>query len=124
MASLSKEYAQKNTFWRRWAAFYILLILFFGSWGVQFVSQLRAEQNEARQHGQELQMNDFWPRFWASTAENWQSEWLQLATQALLIAGFSEYIFRKGDEEHYKTQLMIEELQRQLHQSRAPKGRK
>jgi hypothetical protein len=59
-------------------------------------------------------MEEFWPQFWQSTMENWQSEWLQLFTQGLIIAGYAEYLFRKGNEEHYKTHLMIEELRNAL----------
>ncbi len=59
-------------------------------------------------------MSEFWPEFWSATFENWQSEWLQLAMQALLIAGFAEYVFRKGDEEHFRTQLMINELRHEI----------
>ena len=112
--NLEQEYRKKNTFWRRWASFFILMILFFGSWGVQFVSQVQVEKQEAEQHGQQFQMAEFWPKFWQSTMENWQSEWLQLATQALIIAGFADYLFRKGNEDHYKTHLMIEELRADL----------
>ena len=69
-------------------------------------------------HGQSFNMDEFWPQFWSSTFENWQSEWLQLATQALLISGFSAVLFRKQNEEQYRTQLMIEELKDEI------KGRK
>ena len=59
-------------------------------------------------------MDDFWPQFWSSTFENWQSEWLQLTTQALLISAFASVLFRKQDEEHYKTQIMIEQLRKEM----------
>ena len=59
-------------------------------------------------------MDDFWPQFWLSTFENWQSEWLQLTTQALLISAFASVLFRKQDEEHYKTQIMIEQLRKEM----------
>jgi hypothetical protein len=111
---LKNEYRKKNTFWRNWASAIILLVLFFGSWGGQFATQLQVSKQEAQQHGQEFQMSEFWPEFWQSTFENWQSEWLQLFTQALIVAGFADYLFRKGNEDHYKTQLMIEELQNEL----------
>ena len=114
MAELKKEYKKKNTFFKNWGAVFILLAFFLASWGGQFAAQLQAEKQLAEQHGQEFQMTEFWPEFWSATFENWQSEWLQLATQALLIAGFSAYVFRKQDEEHYKTQLMIEQLQKEI----------
>jgi hypothetical protein len=112
--SLQQEYRKKNTFWRRWAAVIILFAFFFLSWGGQFLSQMSAFKNEAQEHGQEFQMSEFMPEFWTSTFENWQSEWLQLATQGIMIAGFADYIFRKGNEDQYKTHLMIDELRREL----------
>ncbi len=114
MASLKEDYNRKNTFWRKWAAVFILFAFFFLSWGGQFASQLQEVKQQSEQHGQQFQMSEFWPEFWSATFENWQSEWLQLATQALLIAAFADYLFRKGNEDHYKTQLMIEELRKEM----------
>lgn len=114
MADLKTEYQRKDTFWRRWAAVFILLAFFVLSWGGQFATQLQAEKNMAEQHGQTFQMSEFWPEFWSATFENWQSEWLQLTAQAILVAGFAEYLFRKGEEEHYRTHLMIEELRAEI----------
>ncbi len=111
---MTNEYKKKANFWTNWGAVIILTIFFLGSWAGQFVTQLRVQQNEALQHGQEFTMEEYWPQFWASTFENWQSEWLQLGTQALLISGFAAYIFRKQDEEHFKTQRMIDELRQEI----------
>lgn len=120
MADLKTDYKNKDSFWRRWAAVIILVVFFLLSWAGQFLTQLQAEKQNTEQHNQAFKMSDYWPQFWSATFENWQSEWLQLATQALIVAGFSSYLFRKGDEEHYKTQLMIEDLQKQLKQRQIP----
>lgn len=114
---MEREYKKKDTFWRNWGAVFILAAFFLVSWAGQFGNQLIVEQQEAQQHNQTFSMQEFWPQFWASTFENWQSEWLQLATQALLISGFAAVIFRKQDEEHYKTQIMIEQLRKDLKKS-------
>ena len=114
MATLRQEYSNKDTFWRKWTALIILFAFFFLSWGGQYVTQLQQVKQEAKAHGQTFQMSDFWPEFWSATFENWQSEWLQLATQAILIAALADYLFRKGNRDHYKTQLMIEELRKEL----------
>ena len=114
MANLKKEYAEKDTFWRRWTAVIILFVFFFLSWGGQLVFQMEEVKQQSEQHGQQFQMNEFWPEFLSATFENWQSEWLQLATQALLIAAFADTFFRKGNEDHYKTHLMIEELRQEI----------
>lgn len=111
---MEQEYKKKNTFLRNWGAVLILVAFFFASWTGQFVNQMIVQQNEAQEHSQTFSMDEFWPQFWASTFENWQSEWLQLATQALLISGFAAVIFRKQDEEHYKTQLLIEQLRKEI----------
>lgn len=116
MAPLRQEYQQKDTFWRRWTAVLLLIAFFLFSWGGQFTSQLTVARQESAEHGQEFQMSDFWPQFWASTFENWQSEWLQLTMQAILIAALADYLFRTGNRDHYKTQLMIEGLQEEIKQ--------
>lgn len=114
MATLQQDYKQKDTFWRRWTAVIILFAFFFLSWGGQFVSQMEQVKQQSEEHGQAFSMSEFWPEFWTSTFENWQSEWLQLATQAILIAALADYLFRKGNQDHYKTQLMIEELRQEI----------
>lgn len=109
-----QEFRKKDTFWSKWGAVVILAIFFLGSWGGQFATQLASEQQIAQQHGQAFSMEEFWPEFFSATFENWQSEWLQLTVQALLLAGFTNYVFRKQNEEHYKTQIMIDDLRREL----------
>jgi len=46
------------------------------------------ERNEAEQHGQAFTWSDFFPQFFSSTFENWQSEFLQLVWQAAGLALF------------------------------------
>lgn len=111
---MEDEYKKKDTFWRNWGAVFILAFFFLASWGGQFVNQLEVQRQESQEHGQVFEMDEFWPQFWSSTFENWQSEWLQLTTQALLISGFAAVIFRKQDEEHFRTQLMIEQLRKDI----------
>lgn len=57
--------------------------LFVLSWAGQFASQVVTVMNEAAQHGQSFMWSDFFPQFFASTFENWQSEFLQLLWQAI-----------------------------------------
>lgn len=114
MSDLSREYKQKDTFLRRWAALFILIIFFVSSWGGQFYFQMQEAKQQSEEHGQVFTMDQFMPQFWSATFENWQSEWLQLAVQALLIAALADYLFRTGNRDHYKTQLMIEELRKEI----------
>jgi hypothetical protein len=109
-----QEFRKKDNFWTKWGAVVVLGVFFLASWGGQFAMQLRSEQLIAEQHGQEFVMDDFWPEFFSSTFENWQSEWLQLFVQALLLAGFTSYVFRKQNEEHYKTQIMLDDLRKEI----------
>lgn len=124
MADLMREYKRKNTFLRKWGALLILVVFFILSWGGQFYFQMQATRQESQQHGQEFSMNEFLPQFWSSTLENWQSEWLQLATQAVLIAALADYFFRKGNQDHYKTQLMIDELRNDLKKAPSAKNKR
>lgn len=55
-----------------WGAVYVLVLLFLGSWAGQYVSQVLVEGEE-------------FSAFVASTFENWQSEFLQLAVQCLIV---------------------------------------
>jgi hypothetical protein len=64
--------------------------LFLLSWTGQFFTQLLVVRNESAEHGQPFEWSDFMAQFFASTFENWQSEFLQLVWQA---AGLSLLLF-------------------------------
>ena len=64
--------------------------LFLLSWTGQFLTQMVVVRNEAAEHGQPFQWPDFLAQFFASTFENWQSEFLQLVWQA---AGLTLLLF-------------------------------
>jgi hypothetical protein len=57
--------------------------LFVLSWLGQFVFQVATVSNEAAEHNQSFSWSEFWPQFFSSTFENWQSEFLQLLWQAV-----------------------------------------
>ena len=63
-------------------------LFFLVSWSGQFVTQLLVEQGEAEQHGQSFEWSQFFAQFFASTFENWQSEFLQLLWQVVGLAYF------------------------------------
>ncbi|MFH8805212.1 hypothetical protein ACH4F6_37680 [Streptomyces sp. NPDC017936] len=67
---------------RYWGAVYILALLFAGSWA----GQAWAMQPEIHDKG--------WVEFWSATFENWQSEWLQLVFQAVLLLGAKHLMFK------------------------------
>ena len=91
---------------------YVLLALFLGSWLGQFVTMLIEAGNEARAHGEGFSMADFWPQFWASTFENWQSEWLQLFVQGGLLLGMKHVLFKADAEDTERIEAKLDALLR------------
>lgn len=73
----------------------VLGLLFLVSWLGQFLVQLRSFTDQQEQHGQAFSWGQFWPEFWQSTLENWQSEFLQLLSFVVLSA----YLIHRGSAE-------------------------
>jgi hypothetical protein len=73
------------------------LTLFLVSWVSQLFVEWRVFADEQRDHGADPRFwsADFWETFWQSTLENWQSEFLQIATFAIAAA----YLVYKGSSE-------------------------
>jgi hypothetical protein len=71
--------------------------LFLVSWIGQLVVEWLQFVDEQREHDEVARFwsADFWETFWQSTLENWQSEFLQLATFTI-AAGYLVY---KGSSE-------------------------
>lgn len=86
--------------WRRWGVVYILAVLFLASWAAQLVAQLPKIGGEG------------WTEFWSATFENWQSEWLQLATQAWLVVGLADRVFTKSKEDVARLESKVDALVR------------
>ena len=73
--------------WHKAYSFGIITgVLFLLSWTGQFIFQVATVSNEANEHGQSFSWSEFFPQFFASTFENWQSEFLQLLWQAAGLA--------------------------------------
>jgi hypothetical protein len=62
--------------------------------------------------GQAIAMlpQDGWRQFWAATFENWQSEWLQLVAEAVLLLGLGHLIFRADKEQSDRIEAKLDEL--------------
>ena len=101
---------------RRWGAVYLLLALFAGSWLGQFLTQLSQFVSEQQQHGAAFSWAEYLPTFFASTFENWQSEWLQLVFQAILLLGAKHLIFQVDAQD-------LERIERKLDDLREAYGR-
>jgi hypothetical protein len=79
----------------------VLFALFVASWAAQAIAQIGFE-------------HEGWPAFWAATFENWQSEFLQLASFVIL----AKYLIyrgspqsRDGDDD---TRTQLDRIERRL----------
>jgi hypothetical protein len=99
---------------RRWGAVYLLLLLFLGSWMGQLLTQLSEFRSDQAVHGEPFVRADFLVQFFASTFENWQSEWFQLIFQAILLLGAKHWIFQVDAEDLERMEKKIDALQERL----------
>jgi hypothetical protein len=83
----------------------VLLLLFLGSWVGQAVVQVDV-------------LDESWAEFWASTLENWQSEFLQLLTFMVLT---SFLIFRGSPESRDSDDELNDKVDEILQHIRAEK---
>lgn len=84
---------------KRWGAAWILLALFVTSWTAHAVVQL-------------VLLKETGLDFWHSTLENWQSEWLQLLVQAVLVVGLADKLFKKSTEQMDRIEKKLDELKK------------
>lgn len=87
--------------------------LFLFSWIGQFFFQMTVESNEASQHGQSFAWGEFLPQFFASTFENWQSEFLQLIWQAAGLALFYYWGSSQSRESDERIEAKLDALLRE-----------
>jgi hypothetical protein len=99
---------------RRWGAVWVLLVLFLGSWLGQFFTQLSEFKSEQQSHQQPFSWSEYFPAFFAATFENWQSEWLQLVFQAILLLGAKHWIFQVDAEDLERIEKKIDGIQETL----------
>jgi hypothetical protein len=99
---------------KRWGAAYLLLVLFVAAWAGQLIAMLVEAGNEARQHGEPFSVSEFWPQFWSATFENWQSEWLQLLVQAVILLGMKHVLFKADAEDMEQVQMDLAEIKEHL----------
>ena len=99
---------------RRWGAVYLLLLLFVGSWLGHFLTQLATFRSDQQEHGQPFAWSDYLADFFASTFENWQSEWLQLIFQAILLLGAKHWLFQVDAEDMERMERKVDAIAKQL----------
>ena len=99
---------------RRWGAVYVLLVLFLGSWLAQCLTTVSQVRSEMAMHGEPFVWSDFWVQFFASTFENWQSEWLQLVFQAILLLGAKHWLFQVDAEDMERLENKVDGIMDRL----------
>lgn len=85
-----------------WGAAYILAVLWVGSWIGQWFTMLPEIEKEG------------YTVFWAATFENWQSEWLQLLVQAVMLLGMKHILFKADAEDMEQVQNDLKEIKEHL----------
>ncbi|WP_280462449.1 DUF6766 family protein [Nocardia carnea] len=93
---------------RRWGAVYLLALLFAGSWAAQFVTQYFDYRSTQQALGQPFEWPGYLHDFLSSTFENWQSEWLQLIFQAILLLGAKHWLFAVDAEDLERIEKKID----------------
>lgn len=112
---------RKPRWWRAYSFFLVTLAFFLLAWFGQFWAQAAQVAGEHEMHGGGAGWSDFWPQFWTSTFENWQSEALQLCWQAAglgLLYHWGSSQSREGDE---RIEAKLDELLRRLPAGDGPK---
>ena len=99
---------------RRWGAVYILLLLFLGSWLGQLLTQLSEFRSDQAMHGEPFVRGDFLAQFFASTFENWQSEWFQLIFQAILLLGAKHWLFQADAQDMERLENKVDAIAEEL----------
>ena len=92
----------------------MLLLLFIGSWLGQFFTQLAEFTATQQQHGRPFQWGEYLHTYFAATFENWQSEWLQLIFQAILLLGAKHWLFKVDAEDLERIEAKIDEVKDRL----------
>jgi hypothetical protein len=98
----------------RWGAIYLLLVFFLVSWVAQAWTMSIEAMNDAATHHEAFEWATFWPQFLASTFENWQSEWLQLLVQGVVLLGMKHLIFAADAEDMETVQRDLVDIKRAL----------
>jgi hypothetical protein len=109
-----RPHHRPDTHVRRWGAVYILALLFLGSWIGQFFTQLSEFRSDQVDHHQAFAWSEYLASLFQSTFENWQSEWLQLVFQAVLIIGAKHLLFRVDAEDMERLEAKVDQINQRL----------
>jgi hypothetical protein len=88
-------------------------VLWLASSTGQFVFDAIETAHDAQQHGQAFSWSDFWPRFFATTLENWQSEFMSTTWQVVGLAFFYFWGSAQSKEENARIEAKLDAILRQ-----------
>lgn len=108
--SIRDERTQGRSVWREFGLGLVLMLLFFVTWTGHGISQWQTFTDEQLSHGEEPEVGDFVAEFTESSLENWQSEFLQLFSFAVLAALY----IHKGSAESKDTEEKLEASLRRI----------
>lgn len=108
--SISAERDRDRSVWREFGLSLSLVGLFFGTWIAHGVVQWQTYTDNQREHGQPVEVGDFFAEFSQATLENWQSEFLQLFAFVVLAALY----IHKGSAESKDGEEKIEAALRRI----------
>ena len=94
---------------------WVLVALFLGSWIAQFHDSAQQEfRSDQQMHKEPFLWTDFSTEFLASTFENWQSEWLQLIFQAILLLGAKHWLSQVDAEDMERMERKVDAISERL----------
>lgn len=96
--------------WQNYNLSIVLVVLFLSSWLAQWFFQWQEYVNNAKEHNQQAQMQEFIPEFGSATFENWQSEFLQLFTFVVLTT----FLVHKGSHESKDSDEKLEQMVKEM----------
>lgn len=103
----SQFYIMKKIILKIWGNYklsIILFLLFLITWLFQFLFEIQELKVETLHSGRSFDWEELWIKFWSSTFQNWQSEFLQLLTFVVLTALFVD----KGTQENRSSEERLE----------------
>lgn len=110
LRSIRNERSKGRSVWREFGLGLVLMLLFFVTWVGHGISEWQVFTDEQLSHGEEPEVGDFIAEFTQSSLENWQSEFLQLFSFAVLAALY----IHKGSAESKDSEEKIEASLRRI----------
>jgi hypothetical protein len=108
--SIANERTRGRSVWREFGLGLSLMVLFFVSWAAHGIAEWQTFTDNAREHGQPVEIGDFVAAFSQATLENWQSEFLQLFSFVVLAALY----IHKGSAESKDSEEKVEASLRRI----------